>query len=63
MSRSTINKVRSKAGQVRSKAKARTSRRNGQLGGRPRNPEIARIMAERGCTRQMAWMVVRGLRK
>jgi hypothetical protein len=46
-----------------SRKKLRANRRNGKLGGRPRNPEIAKIMAERGCTRAMASMVVRGLRK
>jgi hypothetical protein len=46
-----------------SRKKLLAARRNGKLGGRPRNPEIAKIMAERGCTRQMASMVVRGLRK
>jgi hypothetical protein len=60
--RERIKRARN-AGSVSSPAKADAVRENGKLGGRPRNPEIAKIMAERGCTRAMASLVVRGLRK
>jgi hypothetical protein len=46
------------AAQSTSKRKALAARRNGQLGGRPGNPEIKRIMAERGVTRQRAHQIL-----
>jgi hypothetical protein len=48
------------AGSVSSPAKARASRENGDLGGRPKgsgNPAIQRIMRERGVSRQRAWVI------
>jgi hypothetical protein len=70
MRKRDLIKLKSKAGSVSSPAKTAAVRENGKRGaahgikgGRPANPEIKRIMAERGCTRQMASMVLRGLRK
>jgi hypothetical protein len=60
--RERIKRARN-AGSVTSTAKAEAARENGERGGRPANPEIAKVMAERGCTRAMASLVVRGLRK
>ena len=34
-----------------------SARENGRRGGRPGNPEIWRIMAERNCSRQAAWKI------
>lgn len=42
-----------------SKRKARAARKNGKLGGRPGNPEIKRIMAALGVTRQRAHQILR----
>jgi hypothetical protein len=50
--RDRIKRARN-AGIVSSPAKTDAVRENGKLGGRPRNPEIAKIMAQRGCTRAM----------
>jgi hypothetical protein len=37
---------------------ALAAHRVGQLGGRPGNPEVKRIMAERGVTRQRAHQIL-----
>jgi len=42
-----------------SEAKAAASRANGKLGGRPADPRIKAIMAERGCTRQRAHQILK----
>ncbi|HKW75349.1 MAG TPA: hypothetical protein VJN64_07475 [Terriglobales bacterium] len=57
-----------KAGSKTSERKAEAARRNGLLGGphgikggRPANPEIKRIMQERGVSRQRAHQILRSL--
>jgi len=52
-----------KAGQATSPRKAATSAENGKAGGRTPDPEIARIMRERGCSRSHASRIKRGLRR
>ena len=49
------------AGSATSEAKSSAARANGAKGGRPANPEIKRIMAERGCSRQRAHQILHGL--
>lgn len=44
-------------GSATSSAKRRTARQNAKLGGRPGNPEIKRIMQQRGVSRQRAWQI------
>ncbi len=46
------------AGRITSEAKAVSSRENGKRGGRPGNPEIKRIMQERGVSRQRAHQIL-----
>lgn len=48
------------AGSVTSSRKAKASRKNGMLGGRPGNPEIRRIMQQRGVSRQRAHQILKG---
>lgn len=55
----TRSEICSKAGSVSSIAKTAAARENGKHGGRPANPEIRRIMAERGCTRQRAHQILK----
>jgi hypothetical protein len=43
-----------------SAAKAEAVRKNGKKGGRQPDPEIVRITAERGCSRQRAHQILRG---
>jgi hypothetical protein len=50
--------VRRNAGAAASRRKTRAVRKNGRLGGRPGNPEIKRIMEERGCSRQRAHQIL-----
>ncbi len=54
-----ISEARRQAGKVSSPKKASASRENGKRGGRPGNPEIARIMEERGCSRQRAHQILK----
>ncbi|HWF03561.1 MAG TPA: hypothetical protein VHA06_07740 [Candidatus Angelobacter sp.] len=49
----------SQNGSVSSPRKTRAAKKNGQKGGRPGNPEIKRIMQERGISRQRAWVIYR----
>lgn len=53
-----VRDQRSAAGSVTSRKKARASRENAKKGGRPGNPEIARIMREKGVTRQRAHQIL-----
>ena len=46
------------AGSVTSNAKSLAARTNGKRGGRPANPAIKRIMAERQCSRQRAHQIL-----
>jgi hypothetical protein len=55
----TRSEICSKAGSICSAAKTAAARENGKRGGRPANPEIQRIMVERGCTRQRAHQILR----
>jgi hypothetical protein len=64
MRKRDLIKLKRKAGSVSSPAKAAAVRENGKLGaahgikgGRPANPEIKRIMDERGCSRQRAHVI------
>lgn len=50
--------ARLKGAQSTSKRKAKAARLNGAKGGRPANPEIKRIMQERGVTRQRAHQIL-----
>jgi hypothetical protein len=53
--------IASRAGSVRSAAKAEAARANGKRGGRPADPRIKAIMAERGVSRQRAHQILRSL--
>lgn len=50
-------------GKATSKAKAAAARANGKRGGRPADPRIKAIMAERGCSRQRAHQILRQVAK
>jgi hypothetical protein len=52
-------KQRATAGCVTSPAKTASCQANGKRGGRPGNPEVTAIMAEKGCSRQWARIVWR----
>jgi hypothetical protein len=52
-----------KGGSASTSAKRRAARENAQLGGRPGNPQIRRIMEERGVTRQRAWQIWKAKQK
>lgn len=56
--RDRIKRARN-AGQVSTPAKAAAARANGRK--RKMNPEVARIMAERGCSRQRAHIIKKKL--
>lgn len=53
--------IAAKAGSVSTAAKAAAARVNGALGGRPADPRIKAIMAERGVTRQRAHQILRAI--
>lgn len=48
-----------KGGRSRSKAKGRAARRNGRLGGRPRNEYVAALMVEYGRSRAWVYKMLR----
>lgn len=48
-------------GSAISDAKAKAVRENGKRGGRPADPRIKAIMAERGCSRQRAHQIIKSL--
>jgi hypothetical protein len=48
-----------KGGTVSSVAKVAAARENGKRGGRPADPRIKAIMADRGCTRQRAHQILK----
>ena len=56
--RERIRRARN-AGSITSEAKAIAVRENGKKGGRPGNPAIKLLMAERGITRQRAHQILR----
>ena len=48
-------------GSTTTEAKLSAARSNGKLGGRPGDPRIKSIMAERGCTRQRAHQILKSV--
>jgi hypothetical protein len=54
-----ISEVMGYLGSIKTPAKAKASRKNGKLGGRPKNPAIKRIMREHKCSRQYAYQILK----